>query len=73
MVAEIRIDGGTVYPIFRLPQDDETLADTISTKEQEPPFRTMVRSVGRTMHHANHPTTVPGQPLPGRLTSSRSK
>jgi site-specific DNA recombinase len=47
MVAEIRIDGGTVYPIFRLPQDDESLADTISTREQEPPLRTMVRSVGR--------------------------
>ena len=27
--------------------------------------------VGRTMHHANHPTVVTGDPLPGRLTSSR--
>jgi hypothetical protein len=33
IVAEIRIDGGTVYPIFRLPQDDENLADTISTRD----------------------------------------
>ena len=46
MVAEIRIDGGTAYPIFCLPQDDENLADTISTREQEPPFRTMVRLAG---------------------------
>ena len=47
MAAEIRIDGGTVDPIFRLPHDDENLADTISTREQELPFRTMVRLVGR--------------------------
>jgi hypothetical protein len=26
--------------------------------------------VDRTLHHANHNTTVPGNPLPGRLTSS---
>jgi hypothetical protein len=27
--------------------------------------------VGRTMHHANHPATITGNPLLGRLTSSR--
>ena len=47
MVAEIRIDGDTVYPIFLLPRDDETPAETDSTGVEEPPFRTMVRSVGR--------------------------
>ena len=45
MVAEIRIDGDTVYPIFLVPRDDETPAETISTGVEEPPFRTMVRSV----------------------------
>lgn len=30
-----------------------------------------VQTVGRTMHHANHPAIVTGDPLPGRLTSSR--
>ena len=47
MVAAIRIDGDTLYPIFRLPQDDETPAGTSSTGVEESPFRTMVRSVGR--------------------------
>jgi hypothetical protein len=28
--------------------------------------------VGRTMHHANRPTVVPGDPLPGRLTRSQA-
>ena len=60
MVAEIRIDGGTVYPIFRLPQDDETLADPISTREQEPPFRTMVRLVDHTWQNKNHVFPVQG-------------
>jgi hypothetical protein len=27
--------------------------------------------VDRTMHHANHPTEIPGKPLLGHLTSSR--
>jgi hypothetical protein len=38
IVAEIRIDGGTVYPIFGLPQDDENLADTISTRDKSHRF-----------------------------------
>jgi hypothetical protein len=27
--------------------------------------------VGRTLHHANHPIIVTGDPLPGRLASTR--
>jgi hypothetical protein len=38
IVAEIRIDGGTVYPSFGLPQDDENLADTISTRDKSHRF-----------------------------------
>jgi hypothetical protein len=38
IVADIRIDGGTVYPIFGLPQDDENLADTISTRDMSHRF-----------------------------------
>ena len=36
--------------------------------------RTSVRAfllVGRTLHHANHPTTILSSPLSGPLTSSR--
>jgi hypothetical protein len=28
--------------------------------------------VGRTLHHANHPAIVTGNPLPGHLSSSRA-
>jgi hypothetical protein len=35
--------------------------------------RPQASTVGRTMHHANRITLVPGDPLPGRLTSSRGK
>jgi len=37
----------------------------------QPPAKKQARNVGRTLHHANHPATVTGDPLPGRLTSSR--
>ncbi len=29
--------------------------------------------VGRTLHHANRPTVIPGDPIAGRLTISRGK
>jgi hypothetical protein len=48
MVAEIRIDGDAVYPVFLLPgQDDEAGSDLESTGAEERPVRTLVRSVGQ--------------------------
>lgn len=55
-IAGIQFDGDRLIPVYRIPVDE---------------FRTRVRVVGRTLHHANH-TIVLGNPLAGRLTSSRA-
>jgi site-specific DNA recombinase len=55
-IAEIRIDGDRLIPIYRIP------ADT---------FRTQGEVVGRTLQHANRFVSVPGNTLPGRFASSR--
>jgi hypothetical protein len=46
-------------------------ASSSPTGRRRPAKAQAGQSVGRTMHPANHPTTVTGVPLPGRLTSSR--
>ena len=57
-IAEIRLDNDRLIPVYRIPPDT---------------FAHRAKFVGRTMHHANHPTVIPGNPLPGRLASSRDK
>jgi site-specific DNA recombinase len=48
MVAEIRIEGDVVIPVFLVPgQDDDAPADQMPAEAEDGPVRTMVRSVGR--------------------------
>jgi hypothetical protein len=74
LLAELRIDGDTATPIINIPLTRDDIppilqGDVHDTAREAVRVRPPV--VDRTLHHANHAADVPGEPLPGRLTSSR--
>jgi hypothetical protein len=77
LIAEIRIIGDEIIPVFRLPRDEPVAMDaatpaTSTGDGNEPdPVRAMPNLVGRRYHHANRTATIAGDPLPLSLPSSR--
>ena len=56
-VAEIRIDGTRLIPVFMIPAAD---TDEPAETSTDPEFRTMVRVVDRTWQNQNHVSPVQG-------------
>jgi hypothetical protein len=56
-VAEIRIDGTRLIPVFMIPAAD---TDEPAETSTDPEFRTMVRVVDRTWQNQNHVSAVQG-------------
>jgi hypothetical protein len=67
-VAEIKIEGSRLVPVFMISAGDGNGPAGTST---DPEFRTMVWVVGLTMQNTNTTISVAGHPLWARLARSR--
>lgn len=75
LIAEVQLTDQGVIPVFKIPTDTTMPPPNPDggIPDEQPPVRTVVRSVGRRHHHANHTATIAGNPLPLSLRRSRAR